>query len=220
MGDLCQNRPNLNLIDMDTIEYWKRQWNSVTEDRIVTKSPFLPNDKNDTPFELTEDLVKKAIDTWFPGAIMPKKITIKDEIYTENGEEAGGSVIVLKKGGKYSGNSYMNLSKSIIKNLFTLFYTLGHELVHVSQYNALKGELVCSERSEKEDLGKILDYYAHRFECELKQTYFHNSEDDSKLFNNNNYKVWIERADHRNFGWVKSYQSSQHERFKNKIPNE
>ena len=87
---------------MDTIEYWKRQWNSVTEKKTVTKSSFLPNDKNDIPFELTEDLVKRAIDTWFPGAVMPKKIIIKNEIYTENGDEAGAGVIGLKKGGKYS----------------------------------------------------------------------------------------------------------------------
>lgn len=207
---------------MDTIEYWKRQWNSVAEKKTVTKSSFLPNDKNDIPFELTEDLVKRAIDTWFPGAVMPKKIIIKNEIYTENGDKAGGSVSGLKKGGKYSGNSYMNLSKTIIKNLFILFYTLGHELVHVSQYDALKGESSLSTKSDQEqnDLVDILEYYAHRFECELKQTYFHNSEGDSKVLNNNNYKVWVEKADYRKFDWIKYGQFSQHERFNNKIPNE
>lgn len=87
---------------------------------------------------------------------------------------------------------------------FVLFYTLGHELIHVSQWNAMAGEEMPKDNLVKADLYWIMDYFAYQFEYDLKQKQYIPDEEETAKFSilNDKYASWILKLDWKNFPWT------------------
>ena len=115
------------------------------------------------------------------------------------GKNYNGLVQPDSDGEKLLGGSIMFLHK---ENAFTslekLFYTLGHELVHVSQYLALAG--LTQKEYKKNDYENALDYYAYMYQHFLGDNYYLPRVDWSGISSENKQKMH-----YANYGWTYLY---------------
>lgn len=120
----------------------------------------------------TDENLKKLQKLWFPDAPMDKikKFTVENlsdgaKAYFEKNPTAGGITTGLTKAGKYTGNSnvYFN-PKVAFTSAKSLFNTMGHELVHVSQLSTLAGE---SAKFVSQELRGIMEFHAYSFQSRV-----------------------------------------------------
>lgn len=120
----------------------------------------------------TDENLKKLQKMWFPDAPMDKvkKFTVENlsdgaKAYFEKNPTAGGITTGLSKAGKYTGNSnvYFN-AKVAFSSAKSLFNTMGHELVHVSQLSTLVGE---SAKFVSQNLRGIMEFHAYSFQSRV-----------------------------------------------------
>ena len=108
----------------------------------ITPGQAIPKDK------ITNEFIKKFQETFFPNAPMEyvKEFLVEGldkDFFKVSGYDddkyAYGRTKPGKIGGLFSGNSYVYFNNDVVLEPEALFYTMGHEFVHVSQYAALKG---------------------------------------------------------------------------------
>jgi hypothetical protein len=120
-------------------------------------------------------------------------------IKIDNLGDYAGQVIPAFYKNKFTGGSTMYLDK---ENAFTslqqLFGTLGHELVHVSQFLALKGEDFGMYYDR--NFRNALEFFAYGYVGDLggirENIYFDLSRIDTRILN---------MIDHRNYFWTYKY---------------
>ena len=114
--------------------------------------------------EPTDVMLKKAQEAWYPDAPMEyvKKFTVEnvpDKVLEGLLKEtAFGQTVPDRIDGTnlMSGYSDVYFNPEAFKNAKYLFYTMGHEFVHVSQINAMMGSSSFNV--------KIMDYWAYDFQ--------------------------------------------------------
>jgi hypothetical protein len=113
----------------------------------------------------TDEFLKKFQETFFPDAPMEyvKKFVVENldkEYYFHNDDKLGGRTIPLLNHGMLTGNSNVYFNDNYVFNSpETLFYTMGHEFVHVSQFAELKG--VERDIMSDPDFIMTLEYHAN-----------------------------------------------------------
>ena len=195
------------------MDFWRNEWKSVGDFSLATDCAKLLDD-DETGDTITKEYIIKAISVWFPKALMPKNIGFK---HYSNDEVAGTSAIVGFSSKMYKGTSYLYVDTSKIANdFFRLFYSLGHELVHVSQYNVLQGT-ISPQRGSVEDMAlrAIMDHYAYEFEYQLKKKPFvlETDEIDEWTELSTNYPSWVESLNWRSFEWTKWENNDPNEQY-------
>lgn len=122
----------------------------------------------------SDALLNKAREVWYEGAPMDKikQFTVEkvpNVAYDEMVAAGAGARTVPLKGtvsGKYTGMSKIYFNKDIaFISAKNLYYTMGHELVHVSQYAALAGELEMKFNTEL--FTDLLEFHAYSYESIL-----------------------------------------------------
>lgn len=120
----------------------------------------------------TDENLNKLQKMWFPDAPMDKiqKFTVENlsdgaKSYFEKNPSTGGITTGLSRAGKYTGNSnvYFN-PKTAFSSAKSLFNTMGHELVHVSQLSTLAGE---SAKFVSQNLRDIMEFHAYSFQSRV-----------------------------------------------------
>ena len=122
------------------------------------------------PVPATDGFLKQAQEAWFPDAPMKNinKFTVENvpenTFIGDNAKAAGAtSALVGKTSGKISNFSNVYFNKlEAFNSAKRLFYTMGHEFVHVSQYAALAGQEVSIIRDAV--FRDMLDFHAYSYE--------------------------------------------------------
>ena len=148
----------------------------------------------------TDQFLSDAQKVWFPDAPMDKvrEFTVENvpEGYFQvsGREDAAGATLTISKKGLLTGYSKVYFNKDLaFTSARQLFYTMGHELVHVSQFAALAGESVEST-TRAEGFFKMLDNQAYTYQTYLgDKTHSPIPTNYTKYFNET---LWV------NFKWT------------------
>jgi hypothetical protein len=125
----------------------------------ITPGMSIPKEKQ------TDEFLKQFQETFFPDAPMEyvKKFVVEGldkEYYFYNDDKLGGRAIPLSYNGILTGNSNVYFNDGyVFKSPKNLYYTMGHELVHVSQFAELKG--VERDIFSDPDFIMTLEYHAN-----------------------------------------------------------
>jgi hypothetical protein len=112
----------------------------------------------------TDAFLNNAQKAWFPDAPMG----VVDEFTVEKvpekyvwGSHQGAVTRTYSNGGVLTGRSTVWFNKDLaFINAKELFFTMGHEFVHVSQFQALGG-MLAEETTRLADFRAMLDYHAY-----------------------------------------------------------
>jgi len=153
---------------------WGVNWGNRTPRQIKARTPFsvgaralgIRNTRASLLNKATPDFIIRAIRAWFPGAPLENIVDIlfPGIIRDRYGNLAAGSVRPDFEDGKFTGLSTMSLADIAFKNAKELFWTLGHELVHVSQVAALEGY---RQNIWDANFRDMLDSHAFNFQYQL-----------------------------------------------------
>lgn len=147
----------------------------------------------------------KATEKWYPEAPLDKTLnyTVEDvpqkHIRTLNKNDALGMTGLAKKGSKeLSGYSNVYFSERAFNSAKRLFYTIGGEMVHVSQHWALRGE---SKNLLKDGLFLgMMEYWEYSYRNNLGKNF------KARGFNPaiymNKYPDFYEKLNYMNFDWT------------------
>ena len=120
--------------------------------------------EQDDPLPVSDDILSRAQKAWYPKAPMDQVKAFTVENVPESNMKSmienkalGMTVPDYVDGTKImSGCSEVYFNPAAFEHANKLFYTMGHELVHVSQINAMVG---CSNYNVK-----LMDYWAYDFQ--------------------------------------------------------
>ena len=125
----------------------------------ITPGQAIPEDK------WSDEFIKQFQEVFFPDAPMEyvKKFVVEGldkEYYFYNDDKLGGRAIPLSNNGILTGNSNVYFNDGyVFESPENLYYTMGHELVHVSQFAELKG--VERDIFRDPDFIMTLEYHAN-----------------------------------------------------------
>jgi len=117
------------------------------------------------PVPATDDFLSQSQEVWYPDAPMENvgKFTVENvpsnhqSALDANG--AAARTVALSKGGVFTGNSNVYFNKNLaFTSAKRLFFTMGHEFIHVSQFASLAGlstDIVSV---------RLLDFHAYSYE--------------------------------------------------------
>ena len=125
----------------DGVKIGSEAFKKLCEKHGIEPGKPIPKDKQ------TDAFLKEFQQTFFPDAPMDhvKKIVVENldkEYYFHNDDNLGGKTIPLttKSNGTLTGNSNVYFNEDyVFVSPENLFYAMGHEFVHVSQFAGLKG---------------------------------------------------------------------------------
>ena len=148
----------------------------------------------------TDQFLSDAQKAWFPDAPMDKvrEFTVENvpEGYFQvaGREDAAGATIALSSKEKLTGFSKVYFNKELaFTSAKRLFYTMGHELVHVSQYAALAGESVFST-TRALGFSEMIEIQAHNYQVYLG--------DNLSAKITTNYTKYFQETLWTNFKWT------------------
>ena len=124
------------------LNFWDGKSVSKRTLQLMIASGFDPN----SPVNPTDANMIKARDAWIPDAPMDNIVNFTTENVPNNlqlkmdNAGAAGATRGMVRGGIFTGRSSVYLNKNLaFSSAKTLYYTMTHEFVHVSQYAILKG---------------------------------------------------------------------------------
>ena len=148
--------------------------------------------------------LKQAQETWYPDAPMDKVDAFSvehvpaDKMNNLIKNKAMASTSPLSKGGVLTGRSVVYFNKNIcFTSAKELFFSMGHELVHVSQFSYLGSIGYSVSDFNANGLAAIMDHWAYNYEAFLKgETITHGLQSNLTLFN---------EMDYMSFNWINNY---------------
>lgn len=168
---------------MNSIDYWRQQWNSVGDYSKAVNYPSarvatnFPKDEvnEDAPCPLSDSFLQKAQSIWFPSAPMDVVglLTIEQTPKLKDNEtwdDKGGVTKTNVVNNHFTKpiDVYIN-GKNVRNSQRRLYHTLGHELVHVSQYKHFIDNDLLAKGYGKEGTSEnnILEYHAYLYQHHL-----------------------------------------------------
>ena len=163
---------------MSNITFWRKQWANMSVNiPSINLSPLLNNgeQKNSTEIEVSDSFLTLARNTWFPKFQKDNlKIFTIESVPTdkqadlEKGNGASGIAMTCMtrlEEGKYTGKPSIYFNKKYaFPSQKMLFYTMGHELLHASQYLYLASKKTIIENENLELLSDTMDFWAFQYE--------------------------------------------------------
>ena len=158
------------------------------------------------PVPATDKFLSDAQKAWYKDAPMDKvrAFTVEnvpaDAQLAMDKAGAAGATRFLSSSGKLTGYSNVYFNKNLaFSSAKQLFFTMGHELVHVSQYAALAGQ--SAEMVRALDFRNMLDYHAYSYQNSLGGTSL-NSFTRSEILNWSNTITQFNSMGYLKFPWT------------------
>jgi RHS repeat-associated protein len=154
----------------------------------------------------TDEFLNKAQKVWYKDAPMDKvKIfsvekTPEDLLTRMNNNGHAAATTATSKSNILTGYSKVYFNKDLaFKSAKSLFLSMGHEFVHVSQFAALKDQ--SSRLLENIDFISMLDYYAYSYENSIGGTML-NSFSRNEISNWQQQFLQFKAMNYINFSWT------------------
>ncbi len=163
----------------------------------------------ENPVPKTDEFLSDAQQAWYEDAPMKKAIRFtvenvpKSDLNDLVAKGARASTIALSKGGILTGNSYVYFNENLAFNSAkTLFFTMGHELVHVSQFAALANQ----SRSllYKPYFDELLDYHAYSYQNSLGGLKYNSFSNNDVMRLATQYPNYFKSLNYMMFNWTHS----------------
>ena len=201
-------------------------WTQVIQNKLVFRKGCLqlgiePTDP--VPMEKRNDaFLRKAQKVWFPDAPMER---VRNDSFTVENVPDGVMETMKKEGaaaatmplsgsisGKLTGNSVMYFNgNKCFDSARGLFYTMGHEFVHVSQFAALVG-LPREIYNNNLAFHDMLDHHAWNYQYVLEGNYYYGAQPNylESLYDfigPHLYEVmyYDQLMNYKNFSWTNNY---------------
>lgn len=122
------------------------------------------------PVPVTDQFLSDAQKVWYKNAPMDKvkAFTVEnvpDNVFVGEGADAAGATRAISRGGILTGRSNVYFNKDLaFSSAKQLFFTMGHEFVHVSQFAALAGQ---SASILTPDFISMLEFHAYGYQNSL-----------------------------------------------------
>ena len=163
------------------------------------------------PVSPTDALLNKAQKVWYPDAPMDKVRAFTVENVPSSIQAkmdavgSGASTSAMSIEGKLTGFSKVFFNKNLaFSSAKRLFFAMGHEFVHVSQYAALAGE--ASSILKNMDFIDMLDFHAYSYEYSLgSPNYGGFTSADALKFSNSSFSNWYHDLHYMKFPWTSNY---------------
>jgi hypothetical protein len=160
------------------------------------------------PVPATDKFISKAQKVWFRNAPMNKirKFSVENvpsRVQTKmDAEGATGSTQPLSINNKIIDLVDVYFNKNLaFTSAKTLFYSMGHEFMHVSQFSALAGQP--ASLLDKPGFYDLLDYQARNYEIQLGNTCPGNPYDLGQFVNS--FPTYFKTLNWFNFQWTDNH---------------
>lgn len=143
---------------------------------------------------------------WFPDMDMDNIIKMSidnpgEHLESMIKEGATGVTVPQELDGLLTGKSSVYFNRANIADLKELFFSMGHEFVHVSQISVLQGEL---SSIINEDFIKLMDFHAYNFEAHLGKTQFGMFDNSDRAVLQLFPKDLVNKMNWMNFGYLRN----------------
>lgn len=166
--------------------------------------------QSDDPVPATDDFLKKAQEAWYKDAPMESvnKFTVENVSAATQAKldnaGAGGLTARLTRNGILSGRSNVYFNKN---NAFTsakrLYYVMGHEFVHVSQFASLAGQ---SSNIITRDFIELMEYHAYSYEnTVLGSSNYGGFDKDQVKYLLETFPEYFSKMSYTNFSWTQNH---------------
>ena len=161
--------------------------------------------------EPTDVMLKKAQEAWYPDAPMENLDVFSiasEKIYKAWPDGARASTSPHHPNGVYDGISDMYFHPDLFTKSKELFWAMGHEFVHVSQFDMLKGMSYNEFKLDPDgDFLNMLEFGAYSYQNSLGGCHQSSWTQDQLRGFFKTYGVWLDRlTNYSNFGWTKNVQ--------------
>ena len=154
-----------------------------------------------SPIDATDNNLLKATENWYPDAPLSstKAYTVEDlsnysKDYFAKNPSAGAITQATQRGGVLTGNSKVFFNADVaFSSAEELYKTIGHELIHVSQFSALAGE---SASILTNSFSQMMEFHAYNFRGSLA---FPSNEVRGLM---QNHSHWFPKLSSTNFNWT------------------
>jgi RHS repeat-associated protein len=165
----------------------------------------------DDPAEPTDDFLNKSQKAWYPDAPMDKIRNFSVEDIPEKmlrkmvADNAKGVTQALSANGRLSGYSNVYFRDIAFASTKELFFTMGHELVHVSQNAALAGKSL-SDLNKIPFFKALKEHYAYDYENFLGKEHVYPVLTHTELRNIATGKLskYMDLLRHSNYPWAQN----------------
>jgi hypothetical protein len=154
----------------------------------------------------TDDFLNRAQKAWYKDAPMDKvkvfsvEKTPTDLLTQMNREGRAAATSAISKNKILTGYSKVYFNKDIaFKSAKSLFFAMGHEFVHVSQFAALAGQ--SKTILQNPDFINMLDYHAYSYESSIGGTIL-NSFSKTEILNWQQQFLQFNAMNYINFSWT------------------
>ena len=163
------------------------------------------------PVPATDEFLSKAQKAWYKDAPMNRVRAFTVENVPANtqadmdAERALGATRPLSNAvtEKLTGFSNVYFNKNwAFSSAKTLFYTMGHEFVHVSQYAALGLAGVSLDLVRERGFKDMLDFHAYSYQHSLGGTMFNSFTNADKIYWQNAFPQYVNSMWWGNFSWT------------------
>lgn len=165
------------------------------------------------PVPATDEFLNKAQKAWFPDAPMDKaKIFTVENLsdyaknYFKGNPSAGGITFAYIKGAEkiYTGFSSVYFNPSVaFSSAKELFYTMGHELLHVSQISQLVGQ---TASFVNQNLRGLMEFHSYGYESFLGRSTLNSFQLSEVRAWMTSQPDWFKSLSFNNFSWTTNSQ--------------
>ena len=168
------------------------------------------------PSEMINDVfLAKARSVWYPDAPMESvddytvdKVTLDNmKEMTKHNQKA--STTGIRENGIITGRSTVKFNRELaFSSPKQLYYTMGHEFIHVSQFAALQGlsgecfDFTYPFKGFEYTIKDVLDYYAYSFEHQLGNSTIYSVPPEVMRAFSSQFPQPFSLINHMNFGWA------------------
>lgn len=160
------------------------------------------------PVPATDNFLMQSQETWYPDAPMEcaSKFTVENVPANHqvvlDANDAAARTVPLKRGGMLTGNSNVYFNKNLaFTSAKRLFFTMGHEFVHVSQYASLAGQ---ASSILTEGFGKFMEYHAYNYESTVLKSGNGGAFTPSQVHGFKQYALFNSQLHYNNFSWTRT----------------
>lgn len=168
------------------------------------------------PSEMINDgFLAKARSVWYPDAPMESvddytvdKVTL-DNMKEMTKHKQKASTTGIRENGIITGRSTVKFNRELaFSSPKQLYYTMGHEFIHVSQFAALQGlsgkcfDFTYPFKGFEYTINDVLDYYAYSFEHQLGNSTIYSVPPEVLRAFSSQFSQPFSLINHMNFGWA------------------
>lgn len=154
----------------------------------------------------TDEFLNKSQKVWYPdfptNTLDGMSTEVPPDILKEMIDRGGApaATIPTNQGGVFSGMSTVYFRDIAFNSAKELFYSMGHELLHVSQFSFLIGQPYSLTKNEI--FSSMIEYYAYSYQNFLGGTSLSSWTKEDIIIMNNTFPQYFKGCNYSNFPWT------------------